>query len=58
MGEGKSTVLQIRLSELEKQVIKEKADILGITITDYVRECCIYSNVTAAFIKELHNASE
>ena len=50
----KSEVLQIRLTELEKKVIKDKADILGMTITDYVKECCIFSNVTQMFIAKLN----
>lgn len=55
MKNTKSEVLQIRLTELEKRVIKDKADILGMTITDYVKECCIFSNVTQMFITKLHS---
>lgn len=51
----KNEVLQIRLTELEKSIIKDKADILGITVTDYVKECCIFNNVTQMFIAKLHN---
>lgn len=51
----KNEVLQIRLTELEKCVIKDKADILGITVTDYVKECCIFNNVTQTFIANLHS---
>lgn len=54
MKNTKSEVLQIRLTELEKSIIKDKADILGITITDYVKECCIFSNITQMFIAKLH----
>lgn len=56
MKNTKSEVLQIRLTELEKRVIKDKADILGMTITDYVKECCIFSNVTQMFITKLHTS--
>ena len=54
MKTNKSELLQVRLSELEKQVIKEKADLLEITVADYVRECCIFNNVTYEFMKRLH----
>lgn len=54
MEENKKVkVLQIRLSELEKSVIKEKADLLGYTLTDYIKYCCIFSNTTEAFMKKL-----
>jgi uncharacterized protein (DUF1778 family) len=54
MKNTKNELLQVRLTELEKSVIKEKADLLGITITDYVKECCIFSNTTDIFMKRLH----
>ncbi|GKX68990.1 plasmid mobilization protein [Inconstantimicrobium mannanitabidum] len=54
MKETKSELLQIRLTELEKKVIKDKADLLGITVSDYVKECCVYSNVSEMFINQLH----
>lgn len=55
MKNTKNEVLQIRLTELEKSVIKDKADILGMTVTDYVKECCIFSNATQIFINKLHD---
>lgn len=54
MKNTKSEVLQIRLTKLEKKVIKDKADILDMTITDYVKECCIFSNATQIFMIKLH----
>lgn len=27
---------------------------LGITVTEYVKECCIFCNITKKFIEELH----
>ena len=50
----KTEVLQIRLTEKEKQVIKDKADLLQITVTDYVKQCCIFSNATREFMEKLH----
>jgi len=52
---SKTEVLQIRLTELEKNVIISKAELLGLSISDYVRECCIFSNTTAEFIKRLQH---
>lgn len=49
----KKEVLQIRVSELEKSVIKDKADLLGLSITEYVKFCCIFSNATAEFMKDM-----
>lgn len=53
MKNSKTEVLQIRLTELEKRVIKDKSKLLGLSITDYVKMCCIFSNTTAEFIKRL-----
>lgn len=58
MGEIKNELLQVRLSELEKTVIKDKADLLGLSVADYVRECCIFSNITNEFIRKLHMYSK
>lgn len=58
MKNTKSEVLQIRLTELEKRVIKDKADILGMTITAYVKECCVFNNATQMFIAKLHSKLE
>lgn len=52
MEEKKDKVIQIRLSELEKKVIKDKASILGYTVADYIRYCCIFSNTSEAFMKK------
>jgi uncharacterized protein (DUF1778 family) len=52
MKNSKSKVLQIRLSELEKKVIKEKAELLGMTVTDYIIKCCVFSNATDMFIEK------
>ena len=49
----KTEVLQIRLSELEKSVIKDKAELLGLSVTDYIKFCCIFSNATAEFMKRM-----
>ncbi|GEM_PF-784118 len=53
MKNSKSEVLQIRLTKLEKKVIKEKAELLDMTVTDYVIKCCVFSNATEMFIKKL-----
>lgn len=50
----KDRYIHIRVSELEEKVIKEKADILDLTLTDYVKECCIFSNEIEMFMKKLH----
>ncbi len=57
MKNSKSKVLQIRLSELEKKVIKEKAELLGMTVTDYIIKCCVFSNATDMFIEKFINPS-
>lgn len=58
MEDTKSKLLQIRLSELEKSVIKDKAELLGLSMADYVRECCIFSNTTEMFMKKLHGKQD
>lgn len=50
----KDRCIHIRVSELEEAVIKDKAEILNLTVTDYVKECCIFSSVTEMFMEKLH----
>ena len=57
MRNSKSEVLQIRLSELEKKVIKEKAALLDMTMTDYIIKCCVFSNATDMFIEKFMKPS-
>lgn len=58
MKDTKSELLQVRLTALEKSVIKDKAELLGISIADYVRECCIFNNATAMFMQKLHGKQD
>lgn len=46
--------IQIRVSELEKSIIKDKADLLELSVTDYIKECCIFNNATDIFMNKLH----
>ena len=50
----KTETLQIRVTEIEKNIIKNKADILDMSITDYVIRYCIFNNITKMFVEELH----
>ncbi|MEG1285337.1 MAG: hypothetical protein RSD22_06355 [Romboutsia sp.] len=52
MKSSKSEVLQIRLTALEKKVIREKAELLGMTVTDYIIKCCVFSNATEMFMEK------
>ncbi len=52
MKSSKSEVLQIRLTDLEKKVIKEKAELLDMTVTDYIIKCCVFSNTTEMFMEK------
>lgn len=54
----KDRYIHIRVSELEEKAIKDKAELLDLTLTDYVKECCIFSNATTMFIEKLHARSE
>lgn len=54
MKDLKNKVLHIRLSELEEKVIKDKADLLGLTLTEYVKECCIFNFAISEYIRKLH----
>jgi len=53
MENRKSELIQIRVSELEKKVIKDKAELLGLSITDYVKYCCIFCNASQEFVSKL-----
>ncbi|KYH30049.1 hypothetical protein CLTEP_26900 [Clostridium tepidiprofundi DSM 19306] len=50
MENKKSEVIQIRVSKLEKQVIKDKASLLGISVTDYIINCCVFSSVSGELV--------
>ena len=52
-GMGKQKVLQIRLTDLEKQAFMESADLAGIPLSSWVRE-----RLRLAAIRELENAGQ
>jgi hypothetical protein len=54
----KNTVLQIRLTELEKNIIKNKASLLNLSVTDYIKQCCIFNNTTKMFMDDLHKSNK
>lgn len=54
-GNKETELIQIRLTKLEKDTIKQKAELFDMAITDYIKECCIFSNSTEMFISKLHN---
>lgn len=59
MRENKKTdLIQIRLTKLEKDTIKQKAELLDMTITNYIKECCIFSSSTEIFMNKLHNKKQ
>jgi hypothetical protein len=37
----KTAELKVRLTELEKALLKEKAVALNMTLSDYVKWCCL-----------------
>jgi len=37
----KTAELKVRLTVLEKELIKEKAAVLNMTLSDYVKWCCL-----------------
>ncbi|MBK5200317.1 MAG: hypothetical protein JJE21_02165 [Spirochaetaceae bacterium] len=37
----KTAELKVRLTELEKGLLKEKATALNMTLSDYVKWCCL-----------------
>lgn len=57
MQNKKNELIQIRVSELEKSVIKDKAEFLGLSVTDYVKYCCIFCNASQEFVNKMffHN---
>lgn len=49
----KDELIQIRVSELEKSVIKDKAELLELSVTDYIKYCCIFCNASQEFVSKL-----
>lgn len=43
MKELKNFYLQIKLTKTEKEILKQKADKLGMNISQYIRTKCIYN---------------
>ncbi|WP_443660957.1 plasmid mobilization protein [Clostridium algidicarnis] len=37
----KSEIVRVRLNEVEKKIFLEKASILNMTISDYIKYCCL-----------------
>lgn len=42
----KTDSIKVRLTEQEKQLLKEKADELNMSISDYVKYCCLINPPT------------
>lgn len=57
MENSRDQVLQIRLSKMEKEVIIAKAELLNLTVSDYMRQCCIFNVITDKFSENLRNNS-
>lgn len=43
MKELKKDYLQIKLTKKEKEILKQKADELGMNLSQYIRTKCIYN---------------
>lgn len=54
----KDTTLTIRLNSIEKQLLKWRADILNMSITDYIKYCCLYSEDIDGVLKDLVSKKE
>ncbi len=37
----KSDALRVRLTEVEKELLKRRSESCGLTISDYVKYCCL-----------------
>lgn len=49
----KDELIQIRCSELEKKIIKDKAELLGLSVTDYIINCCCFNAAVGEFINKM-----
>lgn len=38
---GKDTYVRIRLTEVEKDMLKKKAEVLRMSMSDYIKYCCL-----------------
>lgn len=47
----KDTTLNIRLNSIEKKLLKERAETLNMSVTDYVKYCCLYSEDSMGILK-------
>ena len=50
-GFMKDTTLNIRLNSIEKRLLKERAETLNMSVTDYVKYCCLYSEDSMGILK-------
>lgn len=45
MSKTRNKAIQIRVNEDEYKAIENKAEILGITISDYMRMVCLHADI-------------
>lgn len=50
-GFMKDATLNIRLNSIEKKLLKERAETLNMSVTDYVKYCCLYSEDSTDILK-------
>jgi len=49
----KTEVVRVRLNEVEKKLFLEKAGVLKMTISDYIKYCCLINPPTGGFEREV-----
>ena len=48
----KTEIVRVRLNEVEKKVFLEKAAALNMTISDYIKYCCLINPPKGGFERE------
>ena len=49
----KSEIVRVRLNEVEKKIFLEKAGVLKMTISDYIKYCCLINPPKGGFEREV-----
>ena len=48
----KTNYVRVRLTQQEKEILKEKAEALKMSMSDYIKYCCLINTPPAAKVKD------
>lgn len=55
---NKDTILRTRISKTEAQIIKKKAELLNISVSEYIRQTCLNKHVKGFSTSDINKQDE